>query len=336
MATIKDIAALAGVSVGTVSNVINGEKNVSPKRVQSVNNAIKALGYIPNSIARTLKTHVSKTVGLILPDITNPFYAELARGVEDSLNESGYALFLCNKDRNKEKEHEYLNILLQKNVDGIIVVKPTAPHSTLTEIGEQLPLVLIDFSPSPERHYAILNVDDGNSARLLMDYLYAMGHRRIAYFSGNMDAYSDICRQDSYIQFMKEKGLFDERLIYQCKRYDMANSYQQMIDILENETLPDAVFAANDILAIGAIHALHDRHLNVPEDISVVGCDNILLSSFIAPGLTTINRPKYELGKQAAQTLLNMISDISTKEYPQETLISELVLRHSVQNTFFR
>lgn len=330
MPTIKDIAAAAGVSVGTVSNVINGSQTVSQERARKVNEAIRALGYAPNSTARTLKTRVSKTVGLILPDITNPFYAELARGAEDMLGQHGYTLFLCNKDRSTDKEYEYLTALSRKDVDGVILVKPALSPGQLKSFGQQYQLALIDMEPGEGLPYAIINVDDEAGGRLMTEYLYQMGHRRIAYFIGNTSARSDILRLKGYEGFMREKGLWDERLLVPCQRYSAEAGYTRTLDMLAGGPMPEAIFAANDMLAIGVIQALNDRGLRVPEDLSVAGCDDITLSRYMHPALTTITRPKYELGQAGAAVLIDILQGRREGGPSAQTLASRLVVRNSV------
>jgi LacI family transcriptional regulator len=328
--TIKEVASEAGVSVGTVSNVLNDYKHVTEAKRKKVLDAIDTLGYKPNPIARTLKTRISKTIGLIVPDISNPFYAELARGAEDILRQHGYNLFLCNKDRNSEKEADYVDALMDKSVDGIILVKPTINENKIHGIGKNNNLILIDTNMPASKDYAIINVDDYMSAYKMTEYLYQMGHRKIAYFSGNMDARSDQLRFQGYKSFMKEQSIFGEDLVEKCGVYRISESYNHAQNFLKKKRKIDAVFASNDVIALGIIHAANDLGLRVPEDISVAGCDDIEMSSYLRPTLTTIRRPKYLLGNTAAKALIDTLVYGKPIRSLTMTLTAEQITRGSV------
>jgi LacI family transcriptional regulator len=330
MATIKEVAALAGVSVGTVSNVINGYEHVKGAKRNQVLAAIDALGYKPNSIARTLKTKMSKTVGLIVPDISNPFYAEIARGTEDALRQFGYNLFLCSKDRNSDREADYADALMDKNVDGIIIIKPTINEKKIRSIGKTSKVILIDTYLPVNGNYAIINIDDEQSAYKMTEYLYRMGHRTIIYFSGNTDARSDKLRFRGYKGFMKKVNLYKSDHIIKCGIYRTSESYLRAFELFKNRRIPDAIFAANDILALGVIQAAFDSGLTIPGDISVVGCDDIEISSYFRPTLTTICRPKYNLGSAAASILIDSLVYGKPIQSLSLTLTAELVIRDSV------
>ncbi len=329
MATIKDIANMAGVSTGTVSKVINGVDSVSESRVARVNEAIRRLAYVPNYTARALKTNVSNSIGLILPDITNPYYAEFARGVENMLNKRSYNLFLCNKDRSQEKELSYIRALTAKNIDGIILIRPAAESIRFLDEQIKKPCVLFDCPLETNTHCAIVNVDDSAGAHMAMQYLYDQGHRRIAYCMGLMDAYSDSARKEGYHRFMEEHGLFDESLIWECHHYSTDIAYSTAMEILSDRPIPDAIFTANDLLAIGILKALYVKGIRVPDDVSVVGYDNIQDADYVFPPLTTVQRPKYTLGFHCAQKLLDMIQG-KHPPFENEFVSPSLVIRQSV------
>lgn len=330
MPTIKDIANLAEVSVGTVSNVINGTQNVSPAKRRLVEQAIEQLNYIPNATARTLKTKISKTIGLIVPDISNPFYSELAKGVEDHLSQYGYTLFVCNKYRTAAKERQYLDSLTEKNSDGIILVKPMLAQSELERYGQHESLILIDTNLTSNEHFGIINVDDEESGYQMTQLIYNMNHRKIAYFRGGWGARSDERRLHGYQSFMKEYGIFHPDLIYDCGQYEIQNGYYAVNDLLEKNELPTAIFASNDMIAIGAIQSLYDHGLQVPEDISVVGCDDISISACLRPALTTISRPKYQMGTASGRLMINSL--LSKKSFTNRELLltSNLMVRQSL------
>ena len=331
MITIKDIANLAGVSVGTVSNVINGTKNVSSTKRQLVEQAIHQLNYVPNSIARTLKTKVSKTIGLIVPDISNPFYSELAKGVEDHLNEYGYALFVCNKYRTAEKERQYLDSLVEKNSDGIIVVKPMLEQEDLERYGKRCNLILIDTDLSPNDYFGVINVDDDASAYQLTELIYNMNHRKIAYFYGAQGARSDSQRFNGYKKCMEEHGIFSQDLVYDCGSYDIQGGYYMANEMFGQGNFPTAVFASNDMIAIGVIQSAFDHGLQIPQDISVVGCDDISISACLRPTLTTISRPKYQMGAVSAQLITDSLLKQKPFYFKEMLLTSNLMVRQSLR-----
>jgi LacI family transcriptional regulator len=330
MSTIKEVASAAGVSVGTVSNVLNDYEHVTEVKRKKVLDAVDILGYKPNSIARTLKTKISKNIGLIVPDISNPFYAELARGAEDALRQYGYNLFLCNNDRNSEKEADYVDALIDKSADGIIIVKPTISETKIHGIGKNNNLVLLDTDMPVSKDYAIINADDYMSAYKMTEYLYQMKHRKIAYFSGNMDARSDHLRFQGYKSFMEKHGLFEENLVEKCGVYSISESYNHARNFLRQKRKINAVFASNDVIALGIIHAANDLGILVPEDISVAGCDDIEMSSYLRPTLTTIRRPKYLFGNTAAKVLIDTLVYGKSIRSLTMTLSAEQITRDSV------
>lgn len=321
---------MAGVSVGTVSNVLNGHNHVKPSIREQVLKAIDILQYKPNSIARALKTKRSKTIGLIVPDISNPFYAEIARGAEDTFQQFGYNLFLCNKDRNSQKETDYADALVDKHVDGIMIIKPTLSGPKLHSVCQGSKIILIDTAQLASDDYAVINVEDDRSAYNMTEYLYQMGHRKIAYFSGNTDARSDKLRFSGYKSFMQKCGLFQDDLVINCGVYRIPESYKQARRILTEKEIPDAIFAANDILALGVLQAAFDLGLQIPNDISVVGCDDIEMAAYFRPSLTTIKRPKYVLGSTAANVLIDNLLHNKPIQSLSLTLSAELVIRNSV------
>ena len=187
MITIKEVANEAGVSVGTVSNVINNIPSVNYDYRQKVLDAIKKLNYIPNVAARTLKTSISKSIGLMIPDITNPYYPEIARGAEDSAKKYGYTVFLCNNDRSAFKEKDYIKALIEKNIDGIILVKPNISVAEIEELKSRCNLVIVDMGDDSIPDCDVINLDDYGGTMQAMQLLYENGHTRIAFISGLLE-----------------------------------------------------------------------------------------------------------------------------------------------------
>lgn len=327
--TIKDIAREANVSVGTVSKVLNNNPTVKPKNYESVMNAINKLNYRPNLVARTLKTNVSKSTGLIIPDITNPYYPELARGVEDEAKKEGLTVFLCNTDRKLSKESEYLDALINKNVDGIILVKPQTEIKKLQNFKEYCKLTVVDADEEFKKHFDVVNVNDRLGAKKAMDLLFEYGHEKIAFISGLMESESSKLRYLSYISALKGNGIeLDEQLVKQGD-YDWESGYRSTVELLTLENRPTAIFAANDIMALGAIKALRERNISIPNEMSIIGFDDIDMASYSAPQLTTVRQPKYEIGTTCVQILINRIKNQS-QPYMNITFDPEIVVRETI------
>lgn len=333
MATMKEVAAEAGVSLGTVSNVLNNHPSVTEENRKKVLEAVQRLKYRPNITARTLKTKASKSLGLLIPDITNPFYPEVARGAEDVAKRYGYSLFLCNNDRSIEKEREYINILIEKNVDGMILVKPSISSDEIQEIRKQCAVVLVDMYDAEIPGCDIINVDDRGGTLKAMDLLYESGHRRIAFISGLLESKSSRCRQEAYVEFLTRRHIpVDERLIKRGS-YDWFSGYKCTTELLRGVDPPTAIFAANDLMALGAMKAARERQLVIPHQLSLVGFDDVDMASLCTPQLTTVRQPKYELGTMGAEALVEQMLAIEKKAAHQpETVVldTDLIIRESV------
>ena len=325
----KDVAELAGVSLGTVSNVLNGLSSVSDENCSRVNDAVQKLNYRPNHAARTLKTKKSKSIGLLIPEIENPFYAEFARGVEDELNELGYNIFLCNSDRNPNKERNYIHVLLEKNVDGIILYKS---HMTAREIGDYqklCPIVLVDMYAEQGYKCDIINVDDYKGTWTAVSYLWEYGHRKIAMIAGGYDSVSSMQRVKAYRDFYAGKDYKVDDYFIRCGSYSCQSGYDCASDLFLMQDKPTAVFCANDMMAIGTIKALREKKIDIPRDVSVVGYDDINMASLCIPALTTVRQPKYELGILSAQYVVKRCEG-DTSDPLTVSLETKLIVRDSV------
>ena len=325
----KDVAKLAGVSLGTVSAVLNGKQTVKKQNYNQVMQAVQQLGYQPNLLARSMRTSVSGTVGLIIPDVSNPYYPELARGVEDVVREAGMTLFLCNSDRSTEKEWNYAQALAQKQVDGLIIAKPRMSTDQLRTLQRSCKIVLVDSAETDLDDFDMINVDNCVGSANAVRHLISCGHRKIAFLSGSLEAYSMSQRLDAYCSVLRENGIdFCEQWVRICD-YSWRSAYDAALDLLALPDPPTAIFAGNDIMAFGAIRAVFDSGLRVPNDISVCGFDDILMAGMMVPALTTVHQPKYEIGIQSATLLLRKIRSETAAVYHKE-LATNLVLRDSV------
>ena len=269
------------------------------------------LNYTPNALARSLRQRRTRTLGIIVPDSANPYFAEVARGVEDASFAHDYSVILCNSDSDPEKESLYINVLAEKQVDGICLV--AASTQTIEEQLEavpqlQIPMILIDRE-SPDTivdSVVVKNTDGGIEA---VEHLLALGHQRIGCITGLPDLVNSQKRSAGYRQAIRDAGLLiDESLMIEGDfRYE--SGYDATKRLLSLENPPTAVFACNDLMAIGAISAVVSLGLSVPEDVSIVGFDDILLAVFTNPSLTTVVQPKHEMGVTAAQILLQRLAN---------------------------
>ena len=328
MVTIRDVAARAGVSSTTVSHVINKTRPVSDILRTRVEAAMAELGFQPNALARSLRRKRTHTLGMIVPDSANPFFAEVGRGIEDTSFASGYSIILCNSDGDRNRELLYLDLLVQKQVDGVLLV-PTGNHAELAAHlrTRNIPVVVIDrdVSDAPIDRAYIDNVAGGCVAtRHLLD----LGHRRIGYIGGPPHLSPVPGRGAGYLRALEEAGIpIDDRLIVAGSFQDVGG-YEGTQSLLALPDRPTAIFAGNDLMAIGALAAARDANIAVPAELSIVGFDDIHLAGYINPPLTTIAQPKYELGVIAAELLLARLSDPDLP--PQRRLLqAHLVVRHS-------
>lgn len=308
MVSMKDVAQKAGVSIGTVSGVLNGKKTIKAENYQKVMDAVKKLDYKPNMVARSLRTNTSGSIGLIIPDITNPYYPELARGVEDVVREAGVTLFLCNSDRDPNKEWEYAQALAQKQVDGIIIVKPLQSLERLTLLKESCKLMLVDGTDWRLKDFDLVNVDNQAGATGAISLLLENGHRDIAFIGGVVESQSMHDRLAAYRSVMAAHGLACRpEWVRECA-YSWCDGRKTVRELLEADgPRPTAIFVASDIIALGVIRGIFECGLRVPDDISVCGFDDIAMAEMSLPALTTVRQPKYEIGKRSAQLLLQKI-----------------------------
>lgn len=329
MATVKDVAREAGVSLGTVSNVLNGRDSVKPRNRERVYEAMKKLGFHYNMTASALRTKTTKNIGLILPTIINPFYPELARGVEDEARKAGFTVFLCNSDRDKEKEQQYIDALLSKGVDGIILLKPQLDREKLKALNEQTALVVEDWENGDDKNLASVNIDGSLSIIQGMNLLAQYGHRKIAFISGLMESHSSRSEMNAYRKSLDSWNIPFRPEYVAHGDYTWKSGLEAAKKLMELENPPTAVFAANDMMAIGAIKAAQSRGDRVPDDISVIGIDDIEMGMLCTPSLTTIHQPKYEVGVEAFRLLHGMLRG-EEGDSRQVLLKTKTVLRESV------
>jgi LacI family transcriptional regulator len=324
----RDVAERAGVSVTTVSHVINETRPVSDGLRERVLAAIHELGYQPNVLARSLRQGKTHTIGMIAPDSTNPFFAEVARGVEDASFEQGYSVILCNSDGDLDKELLYTSVLAEKRVDGIIFVAAGVSTGHIRDLqAQRMPLVVVDRD-IPDVAVDSVLTDNARGGELATRHLLALGHRRIGCIAGPSDVTPSAERIIGYRQALREAGVpVDERLIVKGD-FQYESGYRATHQLLTMDDPPTAIFACNDLMAVGAISEALELGLQVPATMSVIGFDDVRLASFTNPPLTTIVQPKYEIGVVAATMLLERMRDLDMPPR-RRVLDTSLLIRQS-------
>ncbi len=312
----------------TVSHVLNETRFVSEELRCRVLRAIEELNYQPSGVARSLRRKRTHTIGMIIPDNTNPFFAEVARGIEDASFELGYNVILCNSDGNLEKEMDYLGLLIEKRVDGLVFVSAGSNPAAIEMLSAQKIVgVIVDREISGLAMDSVLT-DNKRGGYQATRYLLDLGHRRIACITGPSQLTPSAERVTGYRDALQEAGIpVDENLIL-AGDFQSQSGYQGMHTLLRLSPPPTAVFVCNDLMAIGALCAAHEAGLHVPQQLSIIGFDDIALASFTTPRLTTIAQPKYEMGLMAAEMLVERIKN---KELPprRRLLATELIVRDS-------
>jgi DNA-binding LacI/PurR family transcriptional regulator len=304
--TIYDVARLAGVSTATVSRALNGTGAVAGDKRLAIEAAVEQLGYRPNTIARSLVTRSTQTIALLLPDITNPFYAELVAGIHELTLERGYTMLLCTTDFDPEQEERYLRLLRAKHVDGALVDGLVLPPERIARFVEDgFPIVCLDRDvESPA--VPLVQVDNRMGARLATEHLLSLGHRRIAHIMGARARISEQ-RLLGYQGSLGDAGIAPDSALVALGNFTEAGGHDAMTSLLA--AVPDvtAVFAANDLSAMGAMSAIAAAGRSVPGDISIVGFDDVRLSRYTSPPLTTVRQPAGEIARHATELLLGMI-----------------------------
>ena len=333
MITIKEVARRAGVSIGTVSKVINNVPTVSEKRRKAVNAVIDEFGYVKNNAASQLRSNISNSIGLIIPDITNPFYPAIARGIQDASYKEGYAMFLCNTDRDMEMENHAVQVLLAKNIDGIIMVKPRLDYKNIAEIQKKCVVVLMDMQPGLV-DCDIVNMDDYGGICLAVQKAYDFGHRRIGFIAGRNDSMSSQCRRQAFRDSVRSLKLPEYPEYFAEGDYSFESGVKCFENFMRLDTPPTIIISANDLMAKGVFFKAYETGIRIPEDVSVIGYDDIADAQWSVPPLTTIRNPKYEIGRESANILFKRIKDKRNPGclYNREviTLKPEFVMRKSL------
>jgi LacI family transcriptional regulator len=328
MPTVHDVAKRAGVSPITVSRVINNSGYISDVTRERVETAIKEIGYVPNTLARGLRSKRTNTLALIVTDITNPYFTSMARGVEDVAGASNYTVIYCNTDESETKEEKYANILAQRQVDGVLLVPACGNAKTINFLeSNDISVVVLDRRVSGV-NTDFVRADSENGANHLTKLLLGLGHERIAVITGPKTVSTSVDRVKGYSQALTEAGLSENELVYYGS-FTQQSGYDLTKQAMLQSPSPTAIFAANNFILLGVIKALRELQLKVPDDVSVVGFDDFFESMLVKPFFTAVVQPAYEMGRLAAELLLKRISGELSGECQKIIFPTEIIERES-------
>jgi LacI family transcriptional regulator len=329
MANIRDVAKRAGVAPITVSRCINNSGYCSAEVRARVEAAIAELGFIPNRLATGLRSKRTHTIALLLTDITNPFFTTIARGVEDTASEAGYTVIFCNTDESVAKEQMYLQMLLEKRVDGLLLVPAVSGFDSVNLVKKQgTPIIVIDRR-LPNLQTDVVRCDSESAAYNLTCLLLSLGHREIVILNGPRGVSTADDRLTGYRRALAEAGIPQNKANEFYGAFTQESGYEMAHQAMQNKNKITAVFAANNFITFGTIKAFQNMRLRVPEDVAVVGFDDLPASLVTFPFLTVAAQPAYEMGKKAMEILLGRLDGELPDQYQEVVLPADIVVRQS-------
>jgi len=333
--TLKDIALRAGVSKSTVSRVLNNKSErhrISQKTEQIVLEAARELNYRPNQLARGLRLKKTQTIGLVIPDISNPFFAYVARMIQTyAYQEAGYSLIVCNTDENLETEIEQIHLLWSKGVDGFIIMPVGLKYDHIFELmGDNLPLVLLDRCFDEIETNSVV-VDNYSGAYDAVNYLITNNHERIAVIMGLPDTSTNNARVEGYVDALKEHGIRVDEQLMVGDDFRVENGYIATRKLLSLPEPPTAIFATSDLITIGVFKAVYELNYSIPKDVSLVAFDDIDFAPYLTAPLTAIHQPRRLMGEMAVKLLIDDIQSQSRNKKQKVVLPVQLIIRESVR-----
>ncbi|MCL4861501.1 MAG: LacI family transcriptional regulator [Caldilineaceae bacterium] len=325
--TISDVARAANVSTQTVSRAINNKREIRPETRRHVLTVVERLGYEPNSLARGLATDRTAALGIIVPDIANPFFVEIIRGAEDLALEHDYNIFLCNTVENPAREAAMLKLLEQKRVDGIVLCSSCLTDDELQPLLARQRAVTLVNRPLLSAAEGAVWSDAEAGMRMSVEHLLHSGRRRIAFLGHLENTYGRRARRSGYESTLREHGIaVDSSLIGSCMPY-MKDGLATAHNLLQEHREIDALICHNDLVAVGALQACHNLGVGVPDDIAIIGCDDIALAALVCPALTTLRVPSHELGRCAVSMIFDAL--VGVEHQAERVYTPELIVRQS-------
>ena len=320
--TMKDVAKKAGVSLGTVSNVINNLPSVKEENRQKVLAAMEELNFIPNMMAKQLRSSQSRIIGLVLPTVQNPYYSALAESVYSEAYDCEYSTMLCISDRDLNKEIRVINELVSSRVAGVIIAKSSLPEKTLEEYSKRTSIVLLDSMVHTNLKVDVVTTTNYEAMVTAVKYLYEIGHKRIAYVAGDMKFVSAAERMKGFKDAMNSYRLQIPGEYITEDSYTLESGYARGLKLLTQLDRPTAIICANDMIALGIYRAAGELRIKIPEQLSVIGCDNTAPAHFVTPRLTTIDQQIHLQGITAVQLLMERLKNPQKSEMPRTYVIN--------------
>src|SRR5215471_15077669 len=331
ISSIREVAKRAGVTLGTVSNVLNRPEIVAEDTRLRVQSAIEEIGFVRNGSARQLRAGTSQYIGLVMLDVANPFFTEVARGVEDTANEAGYAVILCNSDDSLAKESHYLQVLEEQRARGVLITPVQSDASYLQRFRKRgIAVVLLD-RPSKIKDLCSVAVDDVRGGELATVHLLERGHEQIGFVHGPLSIRQCADRRRGVLRAVRAAGLDPDRVIVDITTPALKTKEgeESVEKLLRARVKPTAVFCANDLLALGVMRGLIKQGISIPRDVALMGYDDVEFASMLSIPLTSIRQPKYELGLTAADLLLDEADNPSSHQHKHIVFQPELIVRES-------
>ena len=328
--TLKEVGAHAGVSAMTISRVINGRPGISVETRLRVEEAIAVLNYIPNRIARGLIAQNTRTIGLIVPDVVNPFFGPVVRGAENAARRAGYRVLLCNSESDLRLEQEYIKDLMSHRVEGLLIapVSDHSRHNLFPLLRGEFPLVLLDRT-LPQSDCDSVVCDSASGARRLVEHLIKVGHRNIAHLTDTDDTSTGSDRLSGYQQALTSAGIpYREELVFRTT-VDQIGGYRATQQVLALGPPPTVIFAVNNMTVVGAMQALRERNLLVPQEMGLVCFDDVEHLAVLSPFLTVVSQPAETLGSLGAQLLFERISGKAGRRSRRVVLQTDIIIRQS-------
>ncbi|MGD0707307.1 MAG: LacI family DNA-binding transcriptional regulator [Anaerolineaceae bacterium] len=335
--TIKDIAKAAGVSHATVSRALHNHPAISKGMVAAIQTLAAEMGYIPSAAARSLKTHQSHALGVIVSNLDDPFWSEVLHSIDEVAHVADYNLFIVTTHRDKQRENEVVQAMVQRGVDGVIICAPQfSPKQSHLLMTYGLPMVIVNNEGSTDSPYLVYN-DDVYGIRLATRHLIELGHREIAFLGNSVGGRTSVAREKGFRQEMRTSGVaINEAFILRSQLETLQAGFEAANVLLSQAHRPTAIVCYNDSLAIGVYSAIYQAGLRIPEDISITGFDDIAVAAYLHPPLTTVRQFKARLGAVATTMMLNLLKpdgEPGANKEPQKVLLqSELVVRASTRS----
>lgn len=326
---IVDVAAKAGVSSATVSRVLNNNNNVTSRTKEKVMKVVDELGYQPNAAAKNLRSQKTMTIGVIVPEINNAYYAEIIKGIENQAYAEKYKVIICDTGNNKEKELDFINLLINRTVDSMILVTPLLSDEEICQIADMNYLIGIVGRYIEHSKIPCVYTDNVKFSKEVVHHLVEQGHREIAYLSGYADAIDSYERLEGYLKALREHQISFQPEWIENGNFSERGGYEAMKRFWEKRVSFTAIYAANDEMALGVYQACAELGIKIPDQLAIVGVDDNRISRYITPKLSTVNQPKIKMGNVIVEKLINQLEHDEISDDRVRILDSELVVRDS-------